>query len=974
LDFRPLRTDAVVMNASRSPEPALPDAPLRDDVRRLGALVGRMLAEQVAPAFLDEVERVRVAAIARRQEGAPLAGLADPLGGLDVAHAEALARAFATYFNAVNIAERVHRIRRRRDYQRAGGAPQPESLRDVLERLKAQGVTADELLEWLLRLQVEPVFTAHPTEAVRASLLEKEQAIVRALVDGFDSGRTPQERGEDEERIHMALTAGWQTAEASPVRPSVQDERDHVGFYLADPIYRIVPALYESLAEALQAVYGVAVPLPRLLSFATWVGGDMDGNPNVGADTIAASLASQRAQVLERYIADVAALARLLSQTEGRVQLDPRLRQRLDDYRARFPQAAARIRPRHADMPYRSLLTLIGARLEATHEDGHPEAYASADELRDDLELIAASLVDHRGLHAGAYAVQRLIWRVRSFGFHLARLDARQDSRVHDDALAALLGDADWAKHGVDERVAALHACLRGERDFVASEDSVATSLRAVFAALRDARRRYGAEATGLYIISMARSAADVLAVLALARHGGLLSPSPLRGEGWGEETSLPNAVVGAISNGNTSASPGPSPQSSPLRGEEANARSALFDKSWEANAKIVVPLDIAPLFETIDDLKNAPATLRALLADPLYRAHLAARGDRQWVMLGYSDSGKDGGTLASRWGLQRAQVELLEVAGEHGIALAFFHGRGGSASRGGARITPALLSSPRGSVAGILRVTEQGEVIHRKYGIRALALRNLEQTVGAVLRASLRPREEEAREAQWRERMHALSARSRQAYRALVEREGFVDYFRSATPIDVIERMALGSRPSRRRSMRGVEDLRAIPWVFAWTQCRSIITGWYGLGSALEWGAAEYGEQALAEMARDWPFFANALDDVEMLLAKCDLAIAEAFSKLAGPLHEGFFGLISAEFERSRTWVLKLKGADELLQGDPRLAASIRLRNPYIDPMSLLQVDLLKRWRADDRQDDALLQALVACVNGVAQGLQNTG
>ncbi len=987
------------MNATRSPEPALPDAPLRDDVRKLGALVGRMLAEQVAPGFLDEVERVRVAAIARRQEGAPLAGLADPLGGLDAAHAEALARAFATYFNAVNIAERVHRIRRRRDYQREGGAPQPESLRDVLARLKAQGVTADELLEWLLRLEVEPVFTAHPTEAVRASLLEKEQAIVRALIDGFDAGRTPQERGEDEERIHMALTVGWQTAEASPVRPSVQDERDHVGFYLADPIYRIVPALYEALADALQAVYGVAVPLPRLLSFATWVGGDMDGNPNVGADTIAASLASQRTQVLGRYISDVSALARLLSQTDGRVQVEPRLQQRLDDYRARFPQAAARIRPRHADMPYRCLLTLIGARLEATHEDGHPEAYASADELRDDLELIAASLVDHRGLHAGAYAVQRLIWRVRSFGFHLARLDARQDSRVHDDALAALFGDADWVGRNVDERVTALHACLRGERDFAASEDSVAASLRAVFAALHDARRRYGPAATGLYIISMARSVADVLAVLALARHGGLVeaagsSPSPLRGEGRGEGTSLRGAVGAAGSNSEVPASfgsspqsptelpasPVPSPQSSPRRGEEANARSALFDKSLGTNAEGAssatsdVPLDIAPLFETIDDLRNAPATLRALLADPLYRAHLAARGDRQWVMLGYSDSGKDGGTLASRWSLQRAQVELLEVAREHGIALAFFHGRGGSASRGGARITPALMSSPRGAVAGVLRVTEQGEVIHRKYGIRALALRNMEQTVGAVLRASLRPREEDAREAQWRERMHALSARSRQAYRALVEREGFVDYFRSATPIDVIERMALGSRPSRRRSMRGVEDLRAIPWVFAWTQCRSIITGWYGLGSALEWGAAEYGEPAMVEMARDWPFFANALDDVEMLLAKCDLAIAEAFSRLAGELHQPFFALIRAEFERSRAWVLRLKGAKELLQGDPRLAASIRLRNPYIDPMSLLQVDLLKRWRAGDRLDDTLLQALVACVNGVAQGLQNTG
>ena len=386
------------------------------------------------------------------------------------------------------------------------------------------------------------------------------------------------------------------------------------------------------------------------------------------------------------------------------------------------------------------------------------------------------------------------------------------------------------------------------------------------------------------------------------------------------------------------------------------------------------MPLDIAPLFETIDDLKHAPATLRALLDDPVYRAHLRSRGDRQWVMLGYSDSGKDGGTLASRWALQRAQVELLQVAKQAGIRLAFFHGRGGSASRGGGRMAPALMSSPRGSVAGVLRVTEQGEVIHRKYGIRALALRNLEQTVSAVLRASLRPRAHEAREAAWRERMEALAAHSRRHYRALVEREGFVEYFRTATPIDVVERMTLGSRPASRRSMRGVQDLRAIPWVFAWTQCRSIITGWYGLGSALEEGAAEFGEQAMAEMARDWPFLANALDDVAMVLAKCDLDIAEAFSRLAGDLHAPFFAMIREEFERTRHWLLKLKGGDALLADNPRLAVSIRLRNPYVDPMSLLTVDLLARWRAGGSEDDALLRALVACVNGVSQGLQNTG
>jgi len=901
------------MQESREAEFLPPDGPLREDVSRLGAMVGRMLAEQGGEVFFERVEQVRTTAIRRRREGASVADLADSLAGLEAGDAEALARAFATYFQAVNTAERVHRIRRRRDYQHEGSAPQPESLLDVLARLKAQGVGADELIGWLDRLWIEPVFTAHPTEAVRRSLLEKEQAIVRSLIDGFDRERTPQERNEDDDRIYMALSSGWQTAEASPVSPTVQDEHHHVGFYLANPIYRIVPALYESLAEALQSVYGVAAKLPQLLGFATWVGGDMDGNPNVGADTIAASLATQRAHVIEHYVADVAGLARLLSQTEGRVAVDTHLQQRLDDYRARFPAAAQRVRPRHADMPYRCLLTVIGARLEATHDDNHPEGYTSVAELLDDLQLIVRSLVDHHGLHAGAYAVQRLIRRVRTFGLHLARLDVRQDSRVHDDALAALLDDPSWPQLAADERTGQLRDYASGGARFPISHADVVISLYDVFATLGDARRRYGREAVGLYIISMARSAADVLAVLALARYGGLIENDS-------------------------------------------------------------VPLNIAPLFETVDDLKNAPITLRALLDDPVYRQHLAARDNQQWVMLGYSDSGKDGGTLASRWGLQRAQVELLEVANAAGIQLAFFHGRGGSASRGGARITPALMSSPRGAVAGVLRVTEQGEVIHRKYGIRALALRNLEQTVGAVLRASLRPRETEPREERWREQMNALSASSRQTYRAFVEHEHFVDYFRTATPIDVIEKMTLGSRPASRRSMRGVQDLRAIPWVFAWTQCRSILPGWYGLGSALEQGVQQFGKEALVEMARDWPFFSNLLDDVEMVLAKCDLDIAEAFSKLSGPLHEEFFGLVRDEFARTRHWLLRLKGFDTLLQGDPRLDASIRLRNPYVDPMSLLQVDLLQRWRAGERTDDALLQALVACVNGVSQGLQNTG
>ncbi len=902
-----------VMSDIRDPEFLPPDGALREDVGRLGAMVGRMLAEQGGEAFFGRVEQIRVAAIRRRNDGASVHELADSLAGLDAVDAEALARAFAIYFQVVNVAEQVHRIRRRRDYQREGSKAQPESLVDVLGRLRDEGVEADELIAWLDRLWIEPVLTAHPTESVRRSLLEKEQIIVRCLIDGFDPERTPQEHREDDDRIFMVLSAMWQTAEASPVRPSVQDEREHVDFYLSGPIYRIAPALYEALGHALREVYGVAVRLPPLLGFASWVGGDMDGNPNVGAETIVECLESQRELVLERYREDVASLGRLLSQTEDRVGVSDALQARLADYRTRFPEAAAQIRPRHADMPYRCLLHLVDARLALTL-DNAPSGYATVDELLDDLQLVVDSLVAHRGVHAGLYAVERLIWRVRTFGFHLARLDVRQDSRVHDDVLALLMGDPSWLEREAVERSERLRPYAAGESRFSGSDAPEVLKMQAVFASLRDSRKRYGTDATGLYVISMARSVADVLAVLALARDGGLLG------------------------------------------------------------ADGAVPLDIAPLFETVDDLRHAPETLRQLLDDRVYRCHLASRGHQQWLMLGYSDSGKDGGTLASRWSLQRAQAELLDVARAAGVRLAFFHGRGGSASRGGGRSTPALMSSPRGAVAGVLRVTEQGEMIHRKFGFRALALRNLEQTVGAVLRASLRPRANEPREDTWIACMDELAVISRRAYRDLVERPSFVDYFRTATPIDVIEKMTLGSRPASRRSMQGVEDLRAIPWVFSWTQCRSILPGWYGLGSALEQGAQRFGEAELAEMARDWLFFSNLIDDVEMVLAKTDLDIAEAFSQLSGPLHEGFFELIRSEFTRTQYWLLRLQNTKTLLSGNVRLASSIRLRNPYVDPMSLMQVDLLRRWREGGREDDALLQALVACVNGVAQGLQNTG
>ncbi|GAB3346636.1 phosphoenolpyruvate carboxylase [Marilutibacter aestuarii] len=898
----------------RTVEFAATDALLREDVKTLGALVGEILSEQRGADFLSEVEHLRRAAIRRRESGAPVDELADALAGIELSQASDLVRAFATYFQAVNLAERVHRIRRRRDYERSTARAQPGSLRDVLTQLARQGVSAEEVAELLPRLRIEPVFTAHPTEAVRRALLEKERQIVGCLVDDIDRSLTPAERRADRERIRLALTASWQTAEAPSAKPSVADEFEHVGFYLSEVLYKVLPVFYEAFDEALREGYGLDDVLPPLLGFGTWVGGDMDGNPNVGADTIVASLVGQRGLVLAAYRRDLASLGELLSQSLHRVQVDPAVLERLDAYKAAMPLAAERLRPRHADMPYRNLLALMIERLDLTTREA-PGGYEDAAAFLGDVQLIEASLAANGGEHAGLFAVRRLRRRAQCFGFHLASLDLRQDSSVHDAALAAVLDDPEWPTRSAQARAQRLHGIVSSEDEVPAVEPDSAASVLAVFRAVAELRPRFGERAFGPYIISMSRSAADALAVLALARV----------------------------------------------------ARCIDTDGH--------VPLDVAPLFETVDDLAAAPDTLKALFADRHYREHLAARGNRQVVMLGYSDSAKDGGIVASRWALQQTQIALTQLAQDSGIRIAFFHGRGGSISRGGGKTERAVIAAPRGSVDGYLRLTEQGEVIHRKYGIRALALRNLEQTTGAVLRATLRPRPPEPREAGWRTIAAELAGNARAHYRALVhEHPDFPAYFRAATPIDVIERLRIGSRPAKRAGDGGIGSLRAIPWVFAWAQNRCGLTAWYGVGTALQQALDAHGRDTLAEMARDWPFFGTLVDDVEMVLAKSDPAIFERYSRLAGDLHARMHPGIAGEFERTREAVLAIKGEDDLLANDRRLRQSIRLRNPYVDPISLLQVDLLARWREADRPEDERLRALVATVNGIAAGIQNTG
>jgi phosphoenolpyruvate carboxylase len=903
------------------------DAPLREDVSRLGQLIGEVLIDQEGTALLQRVERVRKLAIARREGRAGLAELQALLSALEPNEIEPLVRAFGVYFQSVNVAERLHRVRRRLDYQRAqsGAPPQPGGLHATLIALKAAGVGAEELAALLGQLLIEPVFTAHPTEATRRTMLEKEHAVVRAMMAAVEKRLTPREAVALTERVRLNLTTAWQTAENAPERPTVSDELNHVSFYLTDVLYRVVPSYFAEFEFAIKTVYGASAnfsfPLAAHLHFALWVGGDMDGNPNVGAATIDATLAHLRGQILERYRAEILTLARILSQSTARVAVEPALLARIAHYRVLLPRASVNLNTRYGDMPYRQLLTLMAARLHNSQK-GRLPGYLRAAEFAADLQLIESSLRLHQGIHAGIYPLAQLQRRLDCFGFHFAKLDQRQDSRVHARALAELLTDPDWPARPVKARALVLDAVLAGKRSLRRAVAEPARSVVAVFKSLSVQRTHLGAAALGPYIISMTRDYVDVLSVLVLA-----------------------DCAVRGSSNA----------------------------------------LDVVPLFETVDDLRAAVEVMRQLFEHPHYRLHLAARGDQQMVMLGYSDSSKDGGLMASRWALQRAQVELMDLANGAGIALTFFHGRGGSVSRGGGKTERAVNAAPRGSVQGRLRLTEQGEVIHRKYGMRALAVRNLEQATSAVLRATLRPRSPEPREEKWREMIGVMSAASSAAYRSLVYGEAhggvqnaqdgadFVEYFRLATPIDVIERMRIGSRPARRGG-GGLENLRAIPWVFGWAQTRCSLSAWYGVGAGLQVGIAQFGLDALREMARDWAFFDTLIDDVEMVLAKADIDIARVYSELAGPLHTQFFPRIAAEFAMTLESVLAIKDAREVLSGDRRLALSIRLRNPYVDPLSLMQVDLLKRWRVAGRPEDALFRGLLSTVNGIAQGLQNTG
>jgi phosphoenolpyruvate carboxylase len=895
------------------------DSALRRDVSFLGQLLGEVIAEQEGPEVLALEEQIRHLAIQRRRgprEGRARAAseLAQLLRQLPTDRVEPIIRAFATYFQLVNIAEQHHRLRRTRAHEREPNAPpQRGSLLAIMTAAKAAGVAPEAARVAIASLQVTLAFTAHPTQAARRTVLEKLYRVARLLEERDRAKLTEREQTELIASIREEITALWQTDELRHERPSVGDEVKNVLWYIEEILWPLLPALPDRLAEAFLKTYGEGLgETPPPMRLHSWVGGDMDGNPLVTPDVFEDTLRAHHARGLRRLIADVRELASALSQSSRHVQVTPELLASLAEDAKRLPSLAARQGPRTAGEPWRQKLSFVEGRLEATlakaaaRRGGRPleralsegmlDASAAAglpyerpDELERDLEVVARALHSAKGAEASEHRVRGVLERVRVMGFHIAELELRVRA---DDAREGAAFIAQGTPMG--EGGARLLETLRR---------------------LAQAQREAGEGACRTMVLSMAHGAEDVRAALLCARSAGL----------------------------------------------------------WNA-AKDCATIDVVPLFEQLGDLDASPVILRELFAEPMYRRHVQARGVQE-VMVGYSDSGKEVGILAASAALRRAQTALPLITAEAGVRLRIFHGRGESVARGGGPAQQGILALPRGGVSGWYKATEQGEALDQKYASPRLATRTVDLIVGGVLLHTMggQPGPTPEREAAYTQAFDSLAEIGRKAYRALVwEEPRFVEFFSTASPLDEIARMNIGSRPSK-RAAGGLESLRAIPWVFAWTQNRAIVPGWYGVGSALEtFAATPEGEALLREMYAKWPFFRTVLDNVEMVVAKTDLGVASRYAQLAPQAaRDAVWPRIRDEYRRTKAWLKKLGNHQRLLDGNPTLQRSIALRNPYVDPMSFLQIELLRRKRTGDPHCD---RPLLLTLNGIAAGMRNTG
>ena len=921
----------------------LKEAPLRRDVRSLGILLGEVLREQAGEELFEQVEQLRQGTIRRREaedQGADIAAAEHAAHAMELVHelpvdrALLLTRAFGFYFELINLAETNHRKRRRLALQLSGAAgKQRGSLAGTLRAMERVGISAKEALEWLRRVLVVPVFTAHPTEVARRSVMFKRRRIGE-LLEELDRIPLPEEDlARLEEQVRAEITSLWQTDEVRSRRPTVYDEIKMGLDYYDVSIFATLPSLYREIASALHSAYGLELEmheLPKVLAFGSWIGGDRDGNPFVTPDVTRNAIQLAREHLLHFYDGQLQTVIDLLSTSSQQMPVDDAVRRKLDEYESRIRTAEAPVYGQHFEFElYRRFLICVRARvLRTLHPAGavisslvRPSSpvesqeklaqvlpgYTSSDEFLSDLSILRDSLAANRGLRIARNLIDPLLLLVRTFGLHLHTLDIRQHAKSHAVAL----------KESIADTVAAeLPRALSAET----------ANILETFRVVAEVKAGCTPEVIRHYVISGATSVEDVLAVVRLGRLAGVK-----------------------------------------LEGGEKDPG--------------VMPV---PLFESIEDLRHAPEICRELWARADYRELLKTWGNTQEVMLGYSDSNKDGGMLTSTWEIFRAHRALHEVAREAGVHLRLFHGRGGTVGRGGGPTHRAIFAQPLDSFEGQFRITEQGEVLNFKYADVVLAERNLELMIAASLDALARPnlRDPEGHftgvlRPEWEQALDRLSVLAYDFYKQhILDDAGLLEYFEQSTPMGELEHAKIGSRPSKRKGLLSLETLRAIPWVFGWTQSRLLIPAWFGVGKAVEQYLAEGGSLAvLNTMAREFPLFIDLVRNVEMALGKVDMGTARLYSTLVEDegLRERIYTEFEGEYERTVKAVLAITCQDELLESNPVLARSIKLRNPYVDPMHLIQVDLLRRKRAGEDTPD-VNRAISATISGISAGLRNTG
>jgi len=905
---------------------------LRRDVSELGRMLGDTLIEQEGRALYELEEAVRTLAKERRKQGrraSAAARMQAIIAELDSNQAERLARAFTHYFQLVNLAEQHHRTRRRRDYAREG-KPQPGSLHVTFSELAARH-RRSEFDAMVARTSIELVFTAHPSEAQRRTVLDKHRRLALLLARRDRSELLPEEKAQLETLIREEITSLWQTDEIRQDKPRVSDEVKNTLFYIEEVLFPLIPAFFDALEREADAAFGPGLPIPSsILQFGSWVGADMDGNPNVTPLSAIDTAFAQATRTIARYLSALDWLGNRLSQSSRRVTISKELADSLLIDAADMPIIAGQVEQRAKDEPYRKKLRYVTERLTATHAtltqaraseatvlDFPPHAYRTPSQFVADLTRMAHSLRENKGSRAGLQQVKGLIRQVETFGFHLAKLDIRIPSEWIREA-AKLCLPHETAMHNASfERLEATAQAIM-QAELPPRVESQGLAAMEAVGAIKAVTAEGGAESL---ILSMARGHTDMLDALLVARAAGLYDPH-----------------------------------------------------------KGIAAVSIVPLFETLDDLERCAREVTLAAQNTAYRRYLELRGGTQEIMLGYSDSNKDAGILMSSFALYRAQQALVAVSKKTGFTFKIFHGRGGSIGRGGGPSQRAIESLPQGSIHGRFKLTEQGEVLGWKYLLADIAERNLEFTTSGVLRASL---EEHGDYTQFEQAFEQAAQASLEAYRSLVLDPDFVPYYEQSTPLAEINLLNLGSRPARRAEAsqpRSLEQLRAIPWVFAWTQSRQMVPGWFGAGRALQHLIANHGVEFVRTMHASWPFFASTLDAVAVSLATADMAIAQRYASLAGNTGAArrLFRAIALDHGRGRRALRRIFGRAATLAEDSTLARSIELRNPYVDPLSFIQVELLRRKRELRSRGEPIPQelerALLLTINGIAAGLRNTG